>query len=163
VDGIVIAVFLFLACAMLLIAEVFVPSGGLLTVCAVACVAGGIVLFFQYSIMAGWVGIAVALVLIPTVLIISYKIFPKTRFGRAVTLTPPVRSRGDAVPDTDRLAELLGKTGVVKTPLRPVGTCDFSGRRLECVAESGYVEAGKQVEVIRVQGTQLTVRIKDSS
>jgi membrane-bound ClpP family serine protease len=39
-----------------------------------------------------------------------------------------------------------------------VGTCDFSGRRLECVAESGYVDKGKKVKVIRVQATQLTVR-----
>jgi membrane-bound ClpP family serine protease len=51
---------------------------------------------------------------------------------------------------------------VVLTPLRPVGICEFSGKRIECVAESGYVEKGTPVEVIRVQGTQPTVRIKSS-
>ncbi|MHC4727953.1 MAG: NfeD family protein [Planctomycetota bacterium] len=154
----VFAVFLYLACAVLIIAEIFIPSGGLISLCALACVIGGAVIFFQVSTMAGWIGIGVALVMIPTVLIFAYKIFPKTRFGKSVTLTPPERQQGDAVPDTSELKELLGAAGVVLTPLRPVGMCDFAGRRIECVAESGYVEKGKKVKVINVESTQLTVR-----
>lgn len=163
IDGtLVFAVFLFLACAALLVAEVFVPSGGLLTAGAVACVAGGITLFFQYSAVMGWIGVGVAMVLIPAVLIVTYRIFPKTRFGRAVTLTPPDRAVGDAVPDTEQLKALIGEQGCVKSPLHPVGVCDFSGRRVECVAETGYVDTGAKVRVIRVQGSQLTVRVVES-
>jgi len=153
------AVFLYFACAALLVAEVFVPSGGLISVCSLACLAGGVWIFFRYSTIAGWVGIAVAAIMIPTVLIIAYKIFPKTRFGKGVTLEPPQRDKGDAVPDTPEIKQLLGKTGVVLTPLRPVGMCDFSGERVECVAESGYVDKDKTVEVINVQSTQITVRL----
>ena len=160
IDGaLIFAVLLFLACAALLVAEVFVPSGGLLTVGAVACVAGGITLCFQYSAIMGWIGVGVAMVLIPAALIVAYKIFPKTRFGRAVTLTPPDRTVGDAVPDTELLKALIGEQGTVKSPLHPVGLCDFSGRRVECVAETGYVDTGIKVKVIRVQGSQLTVRV----
>jgi len=155
----VFAVFLFLASAVLLVAEVFVPSGGLLSVCSFACLAGGIVIFFNYSTVAGWIGVIIAILMIPTVLILAYRIFPKTGFGKAVTLTPPKRELGDAVPDTDRLKDLLGKTGVVLSDLRPVGMCDFSGRRVECVAETGYIENDSKVTVIRVEGTQLTVRM----
>jgi membrane-bound serine protease (ClpP class) len=85
--------------------------------------------------------------MIPTVLIVAYKIFPKTRFGKSVTLTPPERQHGDAIPDTDELKEMLGAEGIVLTPLRPVGMCDFSGRRIECVAEGGYVDKGKKLYV----------------
>ena len=99
--------------------------------------------------------------MVPTVLIIAYKIFPKTRFGKAVTLTPPQRQQGDAIPDTPELKKMLGSVGTVITPLRPVGMCDFSGQRVECVAESGYVDRDKSVKVIRVQGTQLTVRVTE--
>ena len=53
---------------------------------------------------------------------------------------------------------MLGETGVVITPLRPVGMCEFDGERLECVAETGFVENDVTVTVIRVEGTQLTVR-----
>ena len=45
------------------------------------------------------------------------------------------------------------------TPLRPVGMCDFSGQRVECVAESSYVNKGEKVKVIDIEGTQLTVRV----
>jgi len=155
------AVFLFMACSVLLVAEVFLPSGGLLTVGALACVAGGIAFFFQQNAALGWIGVGVAVVLIPSVLALAYRVFPRTRFGQSVTLTPTQRSVGDAVPDTAQLRELLGEVALVKTPLRPVGICDFSGQRLECVAESGYVETGSYVVVIRVQGTQLTVRVKE--
>ena len=154
----VFAVFLYFACAVLIVAEVFVPSGGLISIFALVCLIGGVVIFFRHSATAGWVGVVIALIMIPTVLVIAYKIFPETRFGKSVTLTPPKRQQGDAVPDTAELKELLGAVGVVLTPLRPVGICDFSGQRVECVAESGYVDKGNKVKVIDVESTQLTVR-----
>jgi membrane-bound ClpP family serine protease len=159
----VFAVFLYFVCAVLIIAEVFVPSGGLISICAIACLVGGIAIFFHQSLIAGWIGVGIAVVMIPAVLIFAYKIFPKTRFGKSVTLTPPERQQGDAIPDTAELKKLLGAVGIVLTPLRPVGMCDFSGRRLECVAESGYVDKGKKVKVINVESTQLTVRIIEES
>lgn len=159
----IFAVFLYLVCAAMIIAEVFVPSGGLLSIFALGCLAGGIAIFFDHSRIAGWTGVGIAFVMIPTALIISYKIFPKTRFGKAVTLTPPERRQGDAVPDTAKIKELLDAVGVTLTPLRPVGACDFSGKRVECVAESGYVDKGKKVKVINVQSTQVTVRIVEES
>ena len=159
----VFAIFLYFACAALIVAEVFVPSGGLISVCALVCLIVGIVIFFRHSATAGWTGVAIAAIMIPSVLVIAYKIFPSTRFGKSVTLTPPERQQGDAIPDTAELKELLGAIGVVLTPLRPVGMCDFSGQRVECVAESGYVDKGKKVKVIDVESTQLTVReIKES-
>jgi membrane-bound serine protease (ClpP class) len=155
----IFAVFLYLASAVLIVAEVFVPSGGLISVCAFACLIGGILIFFNHSATIGWIGLIIAIIMIPSVLVVAYKMFPKSRFGRAVTLTPPQRQQGDAIPDTDELKELLGAVGVVLTPLRPVGMCDFSGQRVECVAESGYVDKGEKVKVIHVQETQLTVRV----
>jgi len=159
----VFAVFLYFACAALIVAEVFVPSGGLISICALACLISGIAIFFRHSTIVGWIGVGIAIIMIPTVLVIAYKIFPQTRFGKSVTLTPPQRQQGDAIPDTTELKKMLGAVGVVLTPLRPVGMCDFSGHRVECVAEGGYVDRGKKVKVIDVESTQLTVRIVEES
>jgi len=159
----VFAIFLYFACAVLIVAEVFVPSGGLISIFALACLIGGAVIFFQHSATAGWIGVGIAFVMIPGVLIFAYRIFPKTRFGKSVTLTPPKRQQGDAIPDTSELKELLGEVGVVLTPLRPVGMCDFSGQRVECVAEGGYIDKDKKVKVIDVESTQLTVRMIEES
>ena len=154
----VFAVFLYFACAALIIAEVFVPSGGIISLFALGCLIGGAAIFFRHSTTAGWIGVGTAVIMIPSALVFAYRIFPKTRFGKSVTLTPPERQKGDAIPDTEELKELLGAVGLVMTPLRPVGMCDFSGQRLECVAESGYVDKDTKVKVINVESTQLTVR-----
>jgi len=153
-----LATFLYLVSAALIIAEVFVPSGGIITVFSLICLGSGITIFFKHSVAAGVGGVIIALIMIPTVLIIAYKTFPKTRFGKAVTLEPPQRPKGDAIPDTDELKELVGETGTVLSPLRPVGMVEFSGKRIECVAETGYIEIDTKVQVIDVEGTQLTVR-----
>jgi membrane-bound ClpP family serine protease len=160
---IVFAIFLYFAAAALLVTEVFVPSGGLISILSLACVVGGVAIFFRHSIVAGWVGIGIAVVMIPSCVIFAYKIFPKTRFGKHVLLAPPQRKHGDAIPDTEELKKLLGAVGTVVTPMRPVGMCDFSGQKVECVAESGYVEKGRQVKVIRVESTQVTVRVIETS
>jgi len=160
---IVFAVLLYLASAALIVAEVFIPSGGIISIFAFISMVGGVAIFFQYSTFIGVMGIIIALIMIPTVLIIAYKIFPKTNFGKSVTLTPPDRQQGDAIPDTDRIKKLLGKTATVISPLRPVGMCDFDGLRVECVAESGYIEKNEKVKVMKVEGTQLTVRIIEQS
>ncbi len=157
------AVFLYVACAALIVAEVFVPSMGLLAALAILCLAGGIAIFFNYSPVAGCIGVVGAVVMVPTLLAFAYKVFPHTRFGRHATLAPVVREPGEAIADRDTLAELLGRVGRVITPLRPVGMCDFDGTRVECVSESGYVAKGQAVKVIRVEGTQLTVRVVDNA
>lgn len=157
------AIFLYFACAALLIAEVFVPSGGVISICAFACLFGGIYIFYKHGTTACVAGVIVAIIMIPTVLVIAYRIFPRTKFGKGVILARPHRRQGDAVPDSGKLNELIGATGVILTPLRPVGMCDFSGQRVECVAESGYVDKDKKVTVIGVESTQVTVRVVEES
>jgi membrane-bound serine protease (ClpP class) len=157
------AVFLYFVCAALIITEVFIPSGGLISFCALACLIGGLVIFFRHSTIAGWTGVIIAIIMIPLVIVIAYKVLPRTRFGRSVILAPSERQRGDAIADTPKLKELVGAVGVVITPLRPVGTCDFEGQRVECVAEGSYVDKGKRVKVIHIEGTQLTVRVIEES
>jgi membrane-bound ClpP family serine protease len=153
------AVFLYFACAVLLVAEVFIPSAGLLIMLSIACLAGGVTIFFKHSMAAGWIGVAIALVMIPAVLVGAYKIFPHTKIGSRMLLAPPKKKEGEGIPDTEDLKRLVGEAGTVVTTMRPVGMCDFSGKRVECMAEGGFVEKGKKVKVIKVESTQVTVRV----
>jgi len=157
------AILLYLLSAALIIAEVFIPSGGLISICAMACLIGGLAIFFNHSFVMGWIGVVVALVMIPTVLVLGYRHFPKSRFGKSVTLNPSERHAGDAIPDTEQLEKMVGVEGVVMSPLRPVGMCDFNGNRVECIAESGYIDKDKKIKVINVQSTQVTVRSVEES
>jgi membrane-bound serine protease (ClpP class) len=135
----------------------------MLFVGAMTALIGGIIIFFGYSTIAGWIGIVIAVVMVPAVFITTYRILPRTRFGKNVILSQPQRDKGEGVPDAPQLKDLIGKIGVVLTPLRPVGMCDFSGVRVESVAESGYVNKDKKVKVINVDGTQVTVRVVEEN
>ena len=151
-------VFLYAVGAMLMAVEFFVPSLGLLFVCSIACIVGGGVVFFHFGSTVGWIGVIVGVVMIPIVWVIVFKLFPHTSFGRAIMMGKPNRSKGDGVPDGPQLAALLNRRGISQSMLRPVGICDFDGRRVECVAESGLIEKGKPVRVVHVEGMRVTVR-----
>jgi membrane-bound serine protease (ClpP class) len=56
------------------------------------------------------------------------------------------------------LAAFVGKHGVAATTLRPVGFVRVEGARLDAVAESGFIEAGRAVRVLEALEGQLKVR-----
>lgn len=58
------------------------------------------------------------------------------------------------------LSELLGVEGIAITTLRPAGTAEFNGRRVDVVTDSEYIEHGKPVIVTAVEGMRVVVREK---
>lgn len=54
--------------------------------------------------------------------------------------------------------DYIGKQGVALTQLRPAGTADFQGERMDVVTEGGFIKAGSQVKVIAVEGVRIVVR-----
>ena len=151
------AVLLLIFCAILLVFEIFIPSLGLLTATALLCLAGGIYIFFEISTTVGWIGVWTAVVLIPAVWAIVYKLLPKTSIGRVLELKKVEQAMG-GIPDQEHLESLMGQSGVVLTPLRPVGMCELGGKKIVCVADTGYIEKQTQVKVIHVEGNKVTVR-----
>jgi len=154
---IMFAVLLLIFCAILLVFEIFIPSLGLLTATALLCLAGGLYIFFQISTTAGWIGVWTAIILIPVVWVLVYKLLPKTKLGRILELHHALKGIS-GVPDQEKLDALSGRTGVVISPLRPVGMCEFDGKKIVCVSDSGFIEKQQQVKVIHVEGNRVTVR-----
>ena len=64
----------------------------------------------------------------------------------------------DGFTSGEDMAYFLGHEGVAATMLRPVGTADFDGVKLEVLAEGEFIEAGKPVRVVRVEGRKIVVR-----
>jgi membrane-bound serine protease (ClpP class) len=80
------------------------------------------------------------------------KLLPKTSFGRPLVLEttlPAGRGDGDS---------LEGQSGEAATPLRPAGKVIVGGRRLDAVAEVGFVEAGARIRVVRAEAGRVVVR-----
>jgi membrane-bound serine protease (ClpP class) len=154
---IVFAVLLLIFCAILLVFEIFIPSLGLLTATALLCLAGGIYIFFQIGPAAGWIGVWTAVILIPVVWVLVYKLLPKTKIGKILELHKAMKVIS-GVPDQENLNALQGQSGVVLSPLRPVGMCEFNGKKVVCVSDVGFIEKQTKVKVIHVEGNKVTVR-----
>ncbi|MCH8525720.1 MAG: hypothetical protein LAT79_00990 [Kiritimatiellae bacterium] len=57
----------------------------------------------------------------------------------------------------NKLAGLLGKTGVTLSPLSPGGAVEIEGREYSGVSDAGYLEAGLAVNVRDVHGNRVVV------
>jgi len=55
--------------------------------------------------------------------------------------------------------DMVGKKGVVKTLLRPVGRVDVEGEEFHAVSSVGMLEPGSKVRVIGRRGTELLVEL----
>lgn len=149
-DTTFIFVFL-LAGVLLLAAELFLPTHGLLGVMGVVSIALAIGKTFWINQWAG-VGLLLACAIAsPFAWSAAIRIWPKTPFGRKVVLPPVVN-----VPEAPPVH--LGQTGRTISELRPMGVCDFEGTRVEAIAEIGMIDAGQQVTVIAMQDRRPMVR-----
>ncbi|HMN50182.1 MAG TPA: NfeD family protein [Ignavibacteriaceae bacterium] len=55
------------------------------------------------------------------------------------------------------IKELVGKEGIAFTTLRPGGTAEIDGKRIDVVAESEYITQGTKIKVLRVEGIKVVV------
>lgn len=150
---------LFGAGALVLIAELFIPSHGLLTVVGLGLLTAGVVQTFRYGgEKAGAISILACLVVLPAFAVTAIKIWPKTWVGKRIAPPNPVATLRDTSVPIEEISRYIGRTGKAISPLRPVGVCEFDGRRVTCVAEFGMLETGAVVEGVRVIGAQLAVQ-----
>jgi membrane-bound serine protease (ClpP class) len=59
-------------------------------------------------------------------------------------------------------ADLVGRDGVAVTDLRPAGTAEVDGERVDVVTEGEYVPQGGAVRVVRSEGYRHVVRALDA-
>ncbi|MER3415591.1 MAG: hypothetical protein C4297_05190 [Gemmataceae bacterium] len=153
---------------LLLVAEVFIPSGGLLFVLSVVALVSGITMIFYApeseggGTVTGIVTLIGIFVLIPIVVITAFHYWPKTPFGKKFFLEEP--GPGSTIAQMPELAgreHLRGQIAKTVTPLRPCGVITLHGQRLEAQAEGMFIDSGQLVRIVDVRVGQITVRPLD--
>jgi len=139
---------------LLIAAEVFVP-GGVLGILGGLALIGALFLGF-FAIPSPFNLLAALAILLGAgaFLFLWIRYFPRTRFGRKMTLSMD----GKTFKATDDCRGLVGQTGHAESTLRPAGIATLEGKRVDVLAESGWIEAGSPVRVIRATGNAVTVR-----
>lgn len=56
-------------------------------------------------------------------------------------------------------SDFLGKKGISLTTLRPAGTADFNGVKLDVVTEGDFIPPDTTIQVIKVEGRRIVVRV----
>jgi membrane-bound serine protease (ClpP class) len=54
-------------------------------------------------------------------------------------------------------SELMGKSGIAHTMLRPSGTAEIEGQRYDVVSEGPVIPKDAPIEVVRVEGNRIVV------
>jgi membrane-bound ClpP family serine protease len=143
---------------LLLIAEVFIPSGGLIGFLALCCLGLSLGCAFQVSFELGLKFLLADCVLLPLALALAVHLWPRMPLAKRVFLARPTPEEIEVSHSTQRLDHLVGQLGRALTPLRPSGLVDFDGRRLDGLSEEGLIPAGALIRAIRVRGAELIVR-----
>jgi membrane-bound ClpP family serine protease len=159
------------AALLLLILELFVPSGGLIGMLAGVAGIGSVVAFFRYDTTWGVVAALSYLVLGPIIAIFGFRVWLHSPLAKGMILggteeAPDAESEGGPTRAAEyarqeRLAQLrhlIGAQGVAVTSLRPVGTVKINGQRLDALAESGVIDAGMPIVVTDIYDNQIKVR-----
>lgn len=147
---------LFIIGIVLVILEFFLAGGiaGLLGAVAIVVsiiLAGGNPMFMAYSVL---IAIAVAV----SGMVIIMKFFGrKLHLLNKVVLMDSTDTESGYVSNVNRV-ELLGKKAITITPLRPSGTIDMEGERIDVVSQGSYIDRGKHVIIVKVEGSRIVVR-----
>lgn len=142
-----------------MVLEVFLPSGGILGFLSLTAIVAAIATaFLEMGATAGFVVLAVATVVVPTVLALAFRWFPETPLGRRVLPPPP--DPADVAPAAARrleLEKLLGRSGRALSEMLPWGMVEIDGVRVEAQSDGGPIECGATVQAVSVQGRHLVV------
>jgi membrane-bound serine protease (ClpP class) len=150
-------VLLYVVGTAVLVAEVFVPSHGVLSLVAFATLGFAVYETFQISGLWGLVSLSALVVLIPASVLVMVKTWHRTPIGKRICPPNPQLGEKDRMP-LETLRAVIGQRGRALTLLRPVGTCEFQGQRLECKSEQGVIQKGAEVEAIGLADRTLVVR-----
>ena len=139
----------------LVVAEVFIPSMGVLGMAAGLSLMTSIGMAFYEDPGTGTLLLVITAVTVPIILTLGIKLFPRTPLGRKITARGFSFEDGRAVDRRDE--DLAGARGVVEAQLRPAGIARIDGRRVDVVSRGEAIDAGTEVVVVEVSGNRVIV------
>jgi membrane-bound ClpP family serine protease len=142
---------------LVIIAEIIIPSGGILGILAAGLIGYSLyIVFSQVSASAGMAFVMADLVILPVLVYFGIKFLARS----PVTLRARL-SKKDGVTSQDAAQNaFLGMAGRTVTDLRPSGVAIIHGQRIDVVTRGEYLEKETDIVVTAVRGNQIVVKQK---
>lgn len=158
-DPLAIAILLLVIAFGLLVAELFVPSGGILAI-VTACVAAAAIYYaFRVSFETGLSFLLLVLVSIPVLGWLFVKVWPNTSMGRRMLGELPRKQvvRWASTSQVHDIGELIGRTGKTLTEMLPAGQIEIDGLHFDALTEGQTLGVGALVRVLKIDMGRLLV------
>ncbi|WP_437230086.1 NfeD family protein [Planctomicrobium sp. SH661] len=157
-------VLIFLLAGMaLIVAELFVPSGGVIAVmCACCFLISGYYAYQAWYVnypVYWWLYIGAVVIIIPATIIGAFQLLTRTPLGNRVLMEAPTLE--EVTPyqaEQAHLESLIGQRGRALNLMTPGGMVLVNGERLHATGDGLMIEANSPIEVVAVRGTRVVVR-----
>lgn len=162
----IVEILLFVIGLGLILLEVFViPGFGVAGISGIILVIASLFLSMvgedpfldMHAVSMAIIQLSVALLLSLVLIFLLAKYLPKSNIFKKFVLSEEERSIAGYTSRKDA-KDLLGSKGIALTTLRPAGTAEINGKRVDVVTDSEYIERGRQIEVVEVDGMRIVVR-----
>lgn len=164
-------ILIFIIGIILIGVEIFaIPGFGVTGIAGVVLVMTGLILamvdnmgfnfgaqYFHEIVQAFFIVVIASFVSLVTSFYLSRKLFTTTAFGELALSTVQNASEGFTSADK-KYRSMVGRNGLSHTVLRPSGKVLIDSEIFDATAESGYIEKGESVIVIKHETAQLFVR-----
>src|SRR6478736_2505433 len=149
---------LVLGCALVVL-EVFIPSGGIISIlAAVAFITSILIASWEGPTTGPGVGLAFAAVTVfavPTLVAIAFKYWPNTRMGKAFLGELPKEE--EVLPEDPRRT-LIGRVGIARSKMLPSGAVEIDGQVIDAITQGVPIEPGTYVVITEVRANRVVVR-----
>jgi membrane-bound serine protease (ClpP class) len=157
-DPLTWAIILMLIGCGIVVLEVFIPSGGILSFFSAIAIIASVVMAFRRDVTTGMSFVVLTLVAVPSSLALALKYWPYTPMGKA--FLGELKSTQDLKP-ADPRRELVGKLGVAKSKMLPSGSVQIDGKYIDAISQGAAIELGQAVVVVEVRANRVVVRPAD--
>ncbi len=152
------AILLMVLGCLLVVLEVFIPSAGILSLMAAAALIGSILIAFREGPATGFTFTATVIFVVPVVVTLAFKYWPKTPMGKAILGEPPTE---DEVRPEDPRRALVGRVGIARSKMLPSGAVEIDGQMIDAMSQGQVIEPGQYVTVVEVRANRVVVRPTD--
>jgi len=150
-------VVLFLLGIVSLLIEVFVPGFGIFGMLGIIGVIGSVIAA-SISLKQGLISITISFIVSIVLIVYLFKNLSRSKFFDRIILTlTQEKTKGYKV-GVGELKGLEGKRGLTLTPLKPTGSADIEGRRYDVISEGGFIDASRNIRIVKVEGHKIFVR-----
>ncbi len=147
---------LFIAGVVLLLLELFIPSFGILGILGIVSLISGVVMA-AYDTGHALSSLGVAVLVAGVVVAVFVRFFKHKGVWNRFILKDQLRTDEGYISHTPK-GSLLGKAGTALTPLRPSGTAEIGGERVDVVTLGDWIPAGAPIEVVQIEGIRVVVK-----